>query len=880
MSILRLRLQSLFRRSRADRDLSRELRFHLEARIRELIEEGAAPDEARRLAEREFGSRASIEEQCRDQRRVGLVENLLADLRYAARPIVREPMLALAATISIALGVGVNLTIFGLGNTLLLSTPTATRPDRLVHIRTGGGSHTSYRVWRGLDEAAVVDGIAGQVVEVEVNWRGTEHSLAISPLIVTANYFDVLGLPALVGRTFTASEARAEREPRLAVLGHRFWTRRLGADPSVVGGTITLNGELYDVRGVLPDDVRTPAGFGIAPDVYLPVTRALLPQIDSVDGGHLQLIGRLRDGQTVESAQAALTTAAARVSGDLGAERDARIRAVFPVGGIDQAEGFRIVAFFFAALLVVTMLVLTIACANVAGLLLARGTARRREIAIRLSLGATRGRLVQQMLTEGLVLSMLGVAAGLLLTAGVGSALSLVSLPLPLPIDFDVDFTGRLLWLAAGLVVASTVMSALAPALQATRGALTSGLKQETTAWLHRRLTARGLIVTGQVAISVVLLVVTLLFVRNLALAHTMAPGFDSERLVAAALTFVEGRQGPKEAPVVEAIVERLRSIPGVGAVSFADSVPLTPTGMSWVGTRMRIEGIPEPVRVDYSSNSVGPGYFAAMGIAVRRGREFAPADRAGAKVAIINEEFERRYFAGLDPIGRHMSLEVGRGQEVDAEVVAVVADSKYRSIGEGRQPAIYEAYAQRSRGWDRRVHVVASVTGAPGNAAAGIRSAILQFDGSIAAEVRPMTAALAFAFAPSRIGAAIMGSLGLLGAVLAMVGLYGVVAFNAARRTPEIAVRIALGATRGSVVRLVLADSAWLAAVGTIVGLGLAFAATPALSAFLVADLSVADPISFVAAALLLAATSVAAAWRPARRASRIDPSMALRAE
>jgi predicted permease len=790
-------------------------------------------------------------------------------------------MLALAATISIALGVGVNLTIFGLGNTLLLSTPTAARPDRLVHIRTGGGSHTSYRMWRGLDEAAVVAGIAGHLVEVEVNWRGAEDSVAITPLIVTANYFDVLGLPALVGRAFTATEAQAEREPRLAVLGHRFWTRRLGADPSVVGGTITLNGERFEVRGVLPDDVRTPAGLGVAPDVYLPVTGALLPRLDSVSGGHLQLIGRLRDDQSLVSARAALSATAARLAAELGAERDARIRAVSPVGGLDQSEGFRIVAYFFAALLAATMLVLTIACANVAGLLLARGTARRREMAIRLSLGATRGRLVQQMLTEGLLLSTLGVAAGLLLTAGAGAALSMVSLPLPLPIDFDVDFTGRLLWLAAGLVVASTVMSALTPALQATRGALTSGLKQETPAWLHRRLTARGLIVTGQVAISVVLLVVTLLFVRNLALAHTMAPGFDSGRLVMSSLTFVEGRQGSREAPAVESIVERVRSIPGVRAAAFADSVPLTPTGMNWVGTRMRIEGIAEPVRVDYSSNSIGPGYFAAMGIAVRRGREFAPADRAGTtKVAIINEEFERRYFSGLNPIGRHLSLEVGRNLEVEAEVVAVVANSKYRSIGEDQQPAIYEAYAQRGRGLDRRVHVLAAVTGATGDATAAIRSAILQIDGSIAADVRPMTSALAFAFMPSRIGAAIMGSLGVLGAVLAMVGLYGVVAFNAARRTPEIAVRIALGATRGSVVRLVLADSLWLAAIGTIVGLGLAFAATPALSSFLVADLPAVDPISFVSAALLLAATSVAAAWRPARRAARIDPSMALRAE
>lgn len=880
LDVVRLRLRSLLRRGQADRELARELQFHLDARTDELIAEGVPASEARRQSAREFGMVPSIEEQCRETRRVAAVTAIAQDLRYACRVVAREPLLAVAATASIALGVGVNLSIFGIGNTLLFAKPTAHAPERLVNIRTSGGSHTAYPLWRALDRSAVLDGIVGHLLEAEIAWRGPEQSATVTALVVTGNYFDVLRVPIAVGRGFTADEGRAEREPRLAVLGHGFWQRRLGGDPGVVGQSITLNGELYEVRGVLPADSRSPAPFGVVPDLYLPITRTLVPSLERADSGHVQMVGRLRSGQSVEGGRAALAVATTRATADLGTDRGATVRDFSLVGGLDQSRDFREIAFFFLALLVATMLVLTIACANVAGLLLARSTARGREIAVRLTLGATRRRLVQQLLTEGLVLATLGVGGGLLFTAAVGAAVSRVSLPLPMPIAFQVEFTGRVFVLATALVVVSALMCGLTPALHATRAALTPALKQAAPSYGHRRFTLRNLIVTGQVAVAVVLLVVTLLFTRNLALAHTLEPGFVVDRTLVADVTFVEGRQGRQAAPVAAAIADRMRAIPGVTRVAFAQGVPLTFRGLNWTGTAIRIEGHDDLVRVEYASNDVSPGYFETMGIRLVRGRDFTAADRPGTPpVVIVNEEFARRYLPDPHGIGRHLHLPGGRDETTVVEIVGVVANSKYRTIGEDLSPAIYQPFLQRP-GTPRRVTVIAAGSASGPIEPSAIRAAVLQVDGSAAVVVEPMSTALAIAFVPSRVGAALLGALGVLGAVLAAVGLYGVVAFNVGRRTAEVAVRIALGASRRDVLRLVLADTAWLAGVGIVTGLGLSFAATPLLSSFLVADLSSNDPLSFAGTAAIVTITSVCAALRPAWRAARVQPANALRAE
>ena len=876
LDILRLRLRSLVRRGAVDRELDRELRFHLDQHIAELVAAGMSPGDARREALRQFGSMASIGQQCRDTRRVNFVSNITQDVRYTIRSFFAHRILFAAATTSIALGVGANLAIFGLANSLLLSTPDAVRPDRLVHIRTANGSHASYRAWRLLHESGVLAGVAGHQIEANVNWRGSDLSVPIAPLIVTANFFDVVGVPMTMGRGFSASEA--ERDPHLVVVSYRFWQRHLSGATTILGTPLILNGEPFTVVGVARAGLRSLPGYGVVPDVWLPASPALLPNLDNPAAPHVQLVGRLKDDQDRRTAFAALATVGIGVSESLGRPDFGRIASVTSVSGIEQMREFKEVAAFFAVLLVVTLLVLTIACANVAGLLLARGSARRREIGIRLALGATRARLVQQLLSEGFVLSVAGTAAAVALLAGANLLLPLVTLPLPLPLELHLSFDTRLAWFATGLVVTSSLLCGLAPAWQATRPAVVPALKQVAVTYVHRRVTMRNLLVAGQIAVSTLLLVTTALFLRNLTLAHTLSPGFDPDRALVVQITFVEGHQGRGGAPAVERMIERLRSVPGVEAAAFSDGVPLTMyTGRT--GTHVKIEGRDEPVRVDYEDNEVSPGYFSALGIQIMRGRDFSAADRFGSPlVIVVNQEFVQRYFEGLDPIGRHVFLPTDPAP-TPAQVIGVVADSKYRTIGEGHVPALYTAYLQRGRP-KRFVHAIVRAAGEPSSMVPSVRDAMMQMDASAAFSIEPMTSTVAFAFLPSRIGAALVGLLGALGAGLAMVGLYGVVAFAVSRRTSEIGIRIALGASNRNVVSLVLSDSGLLVGVGLLFGLAAAFILTQPLAAFLVAELPARDPLSFAASALLLLTTSLAASWTPARRATRIPPATALRTE
>jgi predicted permease len=428
------------------------------------------------------------------------------------------------------------------------------------------------------------------------------------------------------------------------------------------------------------------------------------------------------------------------------------------------------------------------------------------------------------------------------------------------------------------LVVGSTILSALAPALQATRVALNPGLKQESRTFGHRRFNARGAMVSAQVAVAVLLLVMTVLFLRNLGLASQLEPDFDAGRAIVAEISFVEGRQGQAGSEAIVAMADRVRALPGVEAAAFSEGLPLTMRYGGNTGTMIRIEGRDGPVRVDYEDNSVGPEYFRAMGIALLRGREFTTADRAVNRTAIVNEEFARRYLDGLEPIGRTIYHDGDPG-EIPFEIVGVVANSKYRSIGEDRAAAFYTSFLARTRP-QRFAHLIVRSAAPTDTMLAAVKSEILKADPDVAVTVEPVTAALTFAFLPSRIGAVLVGVMGALGALLAMIGLYGVVSFAVTRRTSEIGIRMALGASHRAIGRLVFIDGAWLAGVGMVAGLAIAFVVTRPLSAFLVAQLPTTDVISFAGPVILLALTSLIAGWGPTRRALRIHPAETLRSE
>ncbi len=877
----RLRLRSLFRGADLDRSLQREIEAHLEEQIAEHLAAGMTHDEARLVALRAFGPVARIEEECRDMRGVAIVHALVSDLRYTLRSLLRQPLLVAAATLSIGVGAVASSVVLTLASDLLFSAPTARRPEQLAYIRTASGSHVSYPQWRDLDESGALAGVAGYQIEIEVNWTGPERSISLMPLAVTANFFDLLGVPVASGRGFTAREAQPERQADVVVVSHAFWQHRLGSDPAALGRVLVFNGRPHTMIGILPRGLRAVPGLGIAPEVYLPLSRHLLPSLDSRGSAAVMLIGRLRDGQTLEQGRAALHTAIERLDRTHASAKLGGVQQFAAVGGVSQLTGlaFPEIALFFGLLVVAIGLVLAIACANVAGLLLSSGSARRREVAVRSALGASRGRLVQQFLAEAFWLALGGTTIGVMTSFALTLALSRISLPLPIPIELGAGVNVRLLMVFLALLAATTALCGLPPALQATRPSLVPALKQEEPRFGRRRWTFRTLLVIGQVAVALVLLLTGALFLRNLARAQHLDPGFDPARAVVAQVSFVEGRYTPEtRAAFLREATERLAAIPGVRTATFAHGVPLTMRSGVRTGTDLqRGDGV--RFRAQFDGNFVGPDYFAAMGIPLVKGREFRFTDRDGApRVAVINEEFARRYFSDRDPLGQQVLLP-GATARYAVEIVGVAGNSKHRTIGEEQQPAVYEAYLQRrTRG--RVVHVVARTVGPPDGIVRDVERVLTAMDRTAAIDVQPMRSALAFAFLPSRIGAALLGMLGVLGLGLAMVGLYATIAYSVSRRTGEIGIRMALGATRAAVLRMILRDAALLAGVGIGLGVACASLVTRPLAAFLVAGLSPDDPAAFAGTAVALFLVSLAAAAGPARRATRIDPVAALRRE
>ena len=879
---IRLRLRSMFRGDRVDASLKNEIALHLQEQIDENVAAGMSLAEARAAALRAFGPVSVIEEQCRDTRRVAIIESVVQDLRYSFRSLTRQPLLLVAAVSSIAVAIGANTSVFTIVNALIWAPPSARSPERLVEMRMGGGSHVSYRQWRDLLESGALDGLAGYNFETSVNWRAADQVVSLMPMVVTANFFDVIGPRFAMGRGFTASEARAESDSSLVVITHRFWRERLGADPEVLGRALTFNARPFTVIGVLSSDFRSVAGLALSPDVYLPLGPSLAPDLDTLDAAaHVQLVGRLHEGQTLADGHAAIAAAGKRAAPAYVFKNLDTVGQFAFVGGMQQFGRQEVVTAFLVVLLVAVGSILAITCANVAGLLLSRLASRGREMALRVALGASRRRLAQQLLAEGFWLAILGTAGGLLLMKVTIGLLSSAPLPLPAPLDIHADLTdSRLISYSLMLVLVTTFLCAVAPALQATRKSQMAALKR-LPAGLGRRWSLRNLLVVGQVAVALVLLLTAFLFLRNLTLSRALDPGFEVSQTSVALVDFVEGRYTPASRLVwLEQAVERLRHLPGVEYASYGRGAPLTLRSGMTTGAKVPVEGTDRTFQAFYQNNFVGPGYFQTMGIEILKGRDFRDDDRRGGPaVIVVNEEFVRRYFPGEDPLGVSIRLPGPTPAGYPAAIVGIARDSKYRTLAEEQQAGVYEAYSQRSNR-DRMAHLFVRTADGVTIAPREIARVLGELDPSAAVDVKPMKSALAFAFLPSQLGAALLGTLGALGLLLAMVGLFAVVSYSVSRRIPEIGVRLALGATPGAVLRLVLRDAMTLAITGCVIGLVAAWFVTRPLSMFLVPGLKASDPASFAGTTGLLLLVSVVAAWLPARRALAVDPVSSLRAE
>ena len=791
-------------------------------------------------------------------------EDLFRDLRHALRTVRRDRAFTAIAVISLALGIGVNTTIFSLTAEFLFSKPSVRDAATLVNAQVGGNSHVPMREYKFVRDSQVFAGLAGAVDMQEANWRNGDLTRRLFVSRVTENFFEVTGLSVSLGRPF------GKGEQLVAVISHPFWQSRLNGDPGVLGKTVVLDGKAHTIVGVLPRVHRTLTGFGYLPDMYLPVAS---------ESTYVAMFGRLPAGVSRAAVLGRLRSTAAeldKVYPD-GNHKWVDEVSVNSLVGVERLrQGFmRSVSAFFGVLMAVVALLLLIACANVAGLLLARGSLRVQEFAIRMSIGAGRGRLIRQVLAETLLLALMGTAVGLALNYFLTRLFNQAVLPMPFPMTLSIEPDSRLLLYASIVACVTTLVAGLLPAVKSTGLAAGTMLKRDEHQVSGHRARVRNALVTVQLAVSVLVLIMAALSVRNLIEAARLDPGFDVRQTIWAQVRLVPENypNAEKIRSTVRATVDRIRAVPGVDNASIVTFVPLNDHFAS--RTLIFSSDEMQPTRIEHSWNAIGPGYFKTMGIQILAGREFDEQDRSGgASVVILNEAFARRMFGNAAAVGRRIRLDAA-----ELTVVGVARNSKYSTLAERERAAMYQPYLQAGRA-RATLQFMVKAKGAPESLLTPLNAAFLELDPSSAVELKPMSNAMGFALLPSRMGALILGTVGSLGLLLASVGLYGVLAYSISRRTREIGLRVALGAERHQVLRLVLGEAARIIFVGLFVGTFAAIFVTRPLARFLVPGLSASDPATYVTVALVLSVVGCLASATPVLRALRIDPMAALRHE
>lgn len=808
------------------------------------------------------------------------------DVRYALRRLLRTPGFTAVAIVSLALGIGANTAMFSIVNAVLLRANPVANPDELVEVYTADSGGFQYATSSWPDYMDLRQG--NDVFQNVVGFRTTIARLEVdgSPRVsfgelVSWDYFQTLGVPMALGRPFLEEEDATPATHPVVILGHRTWSQDFAADPDILGRSVHLHGRPFTVVGVAPKDFVGSMPVLVS-GFYTPLmmTDVLMggPQLERRGSRSMFLKARLKPGVTVEQANAALTAFSTALAAEYPDTNEARLMSAVPSGDVALNPMIdRVLAPVAALLLGVVGLVLLIACANLASFLLARAEDRRKEIAVRLALGAGRSRLISQLLIETTVLAALGGAAGLLLANWIVGAVMTFQPPLPVPVDVDISLDRRVLLFTGGVSLLAGLMFGLLPALQATNPDVAPTLKNEGRgAGSPRRMNLRGAMVVTQVAFSFVLLIGAGLFVRSLQKAQLIDPGFDTG---AGAMLWPMPELSGYESPAqIEAFYDELEAAlladPQVTHVALADRLPLGAAVQTQGYLIPGHEGDRPDGRQDVDNAMVSAGYFDAMGVGLVAGRGFVDADRTGDRVAVVSRAFVERYFPGEDPVGR--IFESAPGEEL--RIIGVAEDTKVRSLGEAPRPYVYELQGQLGF-FGMQVVIRGNATseelvGVARRTLDRVSPNMVLFEAP-----KTMNDHLALLLFPPRMAALLLSVFGGLALLLAGIGIYGVVSYAVAKRTRELGIRMSLGATARDVTTMAVGGGMRLVLVGAVVGVVLAGGVTWSISGYLF-GISSTDVATFVTIPLLLSGVALVAAWVPARRASRVDPVTALRSE
>jgi len=885
------RWRALAHRDALEHDVDDEMRFHLEQEIASLVARGVDPTEARRQAYAAFGRPEAHKETARDLTGVRWLEDLARDARYAIQGLKRRPGFAFTTVLTLALGISATTVVFSAVDALFLRRLPVQAPDRLFVIseqwKNGVPSTDAatpvypYQHYMDLAEASqsIFSDVAATSLTVS-SVRLNGYATDLTAWVVSSNYFNTLGVHPALGRFFAHADERTAGAPPEAVISEELWQRQFNSDPAIIGRTLFADSRALTIVGVAPPEFRGTLE-GVLGDLWLPAgvmrNGASAPGDSArqrLDDPFVMVFGRLRPGVTPQRAQAALTAIGQHLP-PAAAQRSARIRSIQldPLSGMPAMMRGSI-TIFMATLMATAAFVLLIALANVAGMLLARGTYRTREFAMRLALGASRGRLTRQLLTETVILCGLGAAGGILLARAVFAAMPGMIPPVPVHVAFDIRLDPVVLAFTTAIAVVSGVLAGLTPALNATRVDVLSGLRGSPQGQSGKVSGTRDVFVVAQLALSVVLLVAAGLFTRALDRGLRVNTGFDAHAVVAARVDLESHTYDDAHARAFFAqLLARLRARPEIADASLGWWTPLSNNNN---GERVYLPGeqAPDGKSIGLGYGVVDADYLHMMRTPMVLGRGLLATDDQGAPpVLVINQTAAHKLWPGESPIGQFIKL-----GNVEREVVGVARDGKYRSLDEEPTAYAFIPYLQRFN--TRHYTIYARARGDSSTVVLAMRQELAALDPNVALEAPgPLSGQLAFYLFPQQMGAIVIGIFGCVGLLLALVGIYGVISYHVGQRLREFGIRLALGAGRGGLIALVLGRGAKLIGVGVAVGAALGLMLGFAARSFLY-GVDAYDPLTFVGVSVALAAVALVATYLPARRAATVDPMYSLRME